>query len=224
VTTGAPGVRSFDGMDTIGHLITVAAASPWALALVALFLLIDGFFPFVPGETLVVGAAAATAASGGSVWLVLAVAAPAALAGDLIAYHLGRRLGVERWGAPRHPRLARAFQFAKRRLEASPASILMTAKFLPFVRVAVSMTAGAIRMPMRRYFPLAVASVTFYTAFHVAIAALIGSAAFALLGNPLVAMGVAIGFGVVAGLLVDLVARAVRARFRRTAVVAAVAA
>lgn len=223
MTTPASGIRNFVGMD-FGHLITLAIASPWSLALVALFLIIDGFFPFVPGETFVVAAAAAAAAAGGSVWLVLAVAVPAALAGDLIAYHLGRRLGVERWITPKRPRLARAFRFAQRRLEASPASILITAKFLPFVRVAVSMTAGAGRMPMRRYFPLAVTSVTIYTAFHVAIAALVGSAAFAVLGNPLIAMGIAIAFGVLSGILVDLIAKAVRARFRRTATVAAVAA
>ncbi|WP_344774337.1 DedA family protein [Gryllotalpicola kribbensis] len=208
-------------MDTVGHLVTLAAASPWALALVALALVIDGFFPFVPGETLVVATAAAAAAGGGSPWLVLAVAAPAALAGDLIAYHLGRRLGIERWVTPKRPRLARAFGSAQRRLELNPASILLTAKFLPFVRVAVSMTAGAGRMPMRRYFPLAVASVTLYTGFHVALGAVVGSAAFALLGNPLIALAVSIAVGFAAGVLIDLAMRVVRARFRRPVVAAA---
>ena len=217
MTTGADGIRNFDHMDTIGHLITLAAASPWALALLALALLIDGFFPFVPGETLVVATAAATVASGGSPWLVLAAAVPAALAGDLIAYHLGRRLGIERWINPKRPRLARAFGYAQRRLDASPASILLTAKFVPFARVAVSMTAGAGRMPLRRYLPLAVASVTLYTGFHLALGALVGSAAFALLGNPLVALGVSVAVGLLAGVLIDVVVRGVRARFRRPA-------
>ncbi|WP_344792453.1 DedA family protein [Gryllotalpicola daejeonensis] len=210
-------------MDTIGHLITLAAASPWALALVALALVIDGFFPFVPGETLVVATSAAMAAAGGSPWLVLAVAVPAALAGDLIAFHLGRRLGIERWITPKRPRLARAFHYAQRRLEVSPASILLTAKFVPFARVAVSMTAGAGRMPMRRYLPLAATSVTLYTGLHVAIGVLVGSAAFALLGNPVIALAASIAAGLLTGVAIDLLVRAVRARFRRP-VVAAVAA
>jgi membrane-associated protein len=221
VTTAAGILRSVDDMDTIGHLVTLAAASPWALALVALVLVIDGFFPFVPGETLVVATAAAATAAGGSPWLVLAVAAPAALAGDLIAYRIGHRLGIERWLSPRRPRLAKAFGHAKRRLDASPASILLTAKFLPFVRVAVSMTAGAGRMPFRRYFPLALASVTLYTGFHVALGALVGSAAFALLGNPLIALAVSVAVGLAVGVVIDLLVRVGRARFRRPMAVAA---
>jgi membrane protein DedA with SNARE-associated domain len=216
VTTAAGGIRNFDHMDTIGHLVTLAAASPWALALVALALVIDGFFPFVPGESLVVATAAATAAAGGTPWLVLAVAVPAALVGDLIAYRLGRRLGVERWITPRRPRLAKAFGYAQHRLEVSPASILLTAKFLPFVRVAVSMTAGAGRMPFRRYFPLAVASVSLYTGFHLVLGVVVGSAAFAVLGNPLIALAVSIAVGLAVGVLIDLAVRGVRAvRARR---------
>jgi membrane protein DedA with SNARE-associated domain len=199
-------------MDTIGHLVALAAASPWGLALVALALVIDGFFPFVPGETLVVATSAAAAAAGGSPWLVLAVAIPAALAGDLIAYHLGRRLGIERWATARHPRLARAFGYARRRLDENPGSILLTAKFIPFVRVAVSMTAGAGRMPFRRYLPLALASVALYTGFHVALGALVGSAAFALLGNPLIALLVSIAVGLGTGVLIDRLGSALRAR------------
>ncbi|HEY0248846.1 MAG TPA: DedA family protein [Gryllotalpicola sp.] len=200
-------------MQTIEQLAGILAASPWALALVALALVIDGFFPFIPGETLVVAVAAGTAAAGGNPWLVFAVAVPAALAGDLIAYHLGRRLGVARWVSPRRPRLTAAFAQAERRLAENPASILLTAKFIPFVRVAVTMTAGAGRMPFRSYLPLAVASVTLYTGFHVAMGALVGTAAGALLGNPLVALAVSIGMGAVVGALVDVAGKAVR-RYR----------
>lgn len=199
-------------MDTIGHLVAFAAASPWGLAVVALALIVDGFFPFVPGETLVVATASAAVAAGGSPWLVLAAAIPAALAGDLIAYRLGRRLGIERWATARHPRLARAFGYARRRLDENPGSILLTAKFIPFVRVAVSMTAGAGRMPLRRYLPLAVASVVLYTGFHVALGALVGSAAFALLGNPVVALLASVGVGLLTGVLVDRIGAAVRSR------------
>lgn len=194
-------------MDTIGHLVGIAAASPWALALMAAVLIVDGFFPFVPGEMLVVAVASAAGAAGHSPLVVLAAAVPAALAGDLIAYHLGRKLGIERWANARHPKVARAFAYSRRRLAARPASMLLTAKFVPFVRVAVTMTAGAGRMPLRRYVPLALASVTLYAGFHVAVGALVGSAAFGLLGNPLVALLVSLAVGLGVGALVDVLTR-----------------
>ena len=196
----------------IGHLVGIAAASPWALALMAAVLIVDGFFPFVPGETLVVAVAAAAGAAGHNPLIALAVAILAAFAGDLIAYHLGRRLGVERWAAGRHPRIASAFGYARRRLDANPGSILLTAKFIPFVRVAVTMTAGSGRMPLRRYVPLALASVTLYTAFHVAIGALVGTATVAVLGNPLIALLVSLGVGLAAGALVDVATKAFHRR------------
>jgi membrane-associated protein len=204
-------------MDSIGHLVGIAAASPWALALVALALVIDGFFPFVPGEMLVVAAASAAAAAGHNPLVVLAVAIPAALAGDLIAYHLGRRLGIERWAGDRHPKLARAFAYSRRRLETSPASMLLTAKFLPFVRVAATMTAGAGRMPLRRYVPLALASVTLYTGLNLAVGALVGSASFGILGNPLVSLGVSLAVGLGVGLAVDGITRLLSRRRRAAA-------
>lgn len=193
-------------MAFIGHLIALAAASPWALALVALVLVIDGFFPFLPGETLVVAAAAA----GANPWLLLAVSVAAALAGDLLAFHIGRRLGVDRWISAKRPRLSKAFLTARRRLATDPASILITAKFMPFVRVAVSMTAGASGMSRRRYVPLALASVGLYTGFHVALGALVGTAAGSVLGNPLIALLVSVAVGFAVGAVIDLV----RKRFR----------
>jgi len=194
-------------MDSIGHLVGIAAASPWALALMAAALVVDGFFPFIPGEMLVVAVASAAAAAGHNPLVVLAAAIPAALAGDLVAYHLGRRLGIERWADGRHPKLARAFAYSRRRLDASPASMLLTAKFVPFVRVAATMTAGSARMPLRRYVPLALASVSLYTGFNLAVGALVGSAAFGLLGDPLVALGVSLVVGLGAGIGVDALTR-----------------
>jgi membrane protein DedA with SNARE-associated domain len=209
-------------MDIIGHLVGLAAASPWALALMAAALVIDGFFPFIPGEMLVVAVASAAAAAGHNPLVVLAAAIPAALAGDLVAYRLGRRLGIDRWSTARHPRVARAFAYSRRRLEASPASMLLTAKFVPIVRVAATMTAGSTRMPLRRYVPLALASVTLYTGFNLAIGAVVGSAA-GVLGNPLVALIASLAVGLGAGVGVDALMRtfARRRAARATALPAA---
>jgi membrane protein DedA with SNARE-associated domain len=199
-------------MDTIGHLIGLAAASPWALALLGVVLVIDGFFPFVPGETLVVATAAALGAGGGDPWIVLAVAVPAALAGDVVAYHLGRHLGLDRWIGRRGGRVAAAFERARRRLAENPAPFLLTGKFIPFVRAAVPMAAGANRMPLRRYLPLAAASVTIYAGMHVAIGALVGTAAGAVLGNPLISLGISLAVGLALGLVIDRVGKRLGAR------------
>ncbi|MFC4243000.1 DedA family protein [Gryllotalpicola reticulitermitis] len=217
MTTPARGIRTFEDMDTIGHLVGIAAASPWALALMAAALIVDGFFPFIPGEMLVVAVASAATAAGHNPLVVLAVAIPAALAGDLIAYQLGRRLGIERWAGSRHPKLARAFAYSRSRLESRPASTLLTAKFLPFVRVAATMTAGAARMPVRRYVPVALTSVTLYTGFNLAVGALVGSASFGLLANPLVSLGVSLVIGLAVGIGVDGLMRLFTRRGARAA-------
>jgi membrane protein DedA with SNARE-associated domain len=198
-------------MDFTGHLLGLLTASPWALAALAALLIVDGFFPFVPGETLVVGVSAATAAAGGNPWPLLAVAVPASLAGDLIAYGLGRRIRLAEWRVMRRPKAAAVFAYVRRRLDQSPASILLTAKFVPVVRSVVPMTAGAGRMPLRRYLPLTVVSVTAYTAFHVAV----GAAAAAWLPNPAIALVSGVVVAALFGTVLDLVAKCAPPRGQR---------
>ena len=194
-------------------VVFALASSPWALLVMAGILVIDGFFPFVPGETAVVTLATLGATGHGpSPWAVLGVAVAATMAGDAIAFVIGRRLGTRRWAWMRRPRAAAAFAWASQGLLRRPALFLMAAKFVPFVRVAVTMTAGAGGLPVRSYLPISFAASTVYTAYHVLIA-LIAGATFA--ANPLLGALAGIVLVVLLGCVFELLGRASRLRRER---------
>lgn len=190
-------------MTELTDFLSALAASPWAYLVMAGILIVDGFFPFVPGETGVVTLAALGASGHGpQVWLVLVVAIIATMIGDAIAFLIGRRVGVDRWAWMRRPRIARAFAWASAGLLRRPTLFLMIAKFVPFARVAVTMTAGAGGLPVRRYLPISLAASTIYTAYHVVIAVVAGHS-FASM--PLLGAAVAIVAVIVFGVLFEMI-------------------
>ena len=201
-------------MNLVDVLIGIAA-SPWAYVLLAALLIVDGFFPFVPGETAVVALASLSAAGHGPpVWLVLAVAIIASTAGDAVAFANGNRLGTTRWKWMRRPRLVAMFRWAEQGLVRRPALFLVSAKFVPVARVAVTMTAGSSRLPFVRYLPIALLASAAYTTYHVMVAVFAGSL---FRSNPLIAVVVAIATVIVIGTIVELVGRATRRRRERRA-------
>jgi membrane-associated protein len=203
-------------MDVLTHFVLAIAGSPWAYVVLAGLLIVDGFFPFVPGETLVVTLAVLSAtAHGPNLWIVLGVAIVASTIGDAIAFAIGRRVGVSRWNWMRRRRVAAALAWAHRGFVRRPATLMLTAKFVPVARVAVTMTAGATGFPVRRYVVLAVTASAIYTAFHVTVGALAGSW---MADTPLLAVGVGMASVFVLGFLIDTIARAVRNSGRQRAV------
>lgn len=106
------------GVDILNDLILQAIASPWLYAVLFAVTVIDGFFPPVPSETVLVAAAAVAASTGdGDIVLLGAVAALGAAIGDNIAFLIGRRLGTTRFAWMRRPRVAAAFAYAQRALD-----------------------------------------------------------------------------------------------------------
>ena len=187
------------------NLILQIGSSPWAYVVMAAILIVDGFFPFVPGETGVVTLSTLVAASGGSLlWLVLVVAVAATMVGDAIAFLIGRKVGLERWRWMRGPRMSAIFARASIGLNRRPGLYLVGAKFLPFVRVAVTMTAGASGLAVRRYLPRSFVASTIYTLYHVGVGA---AAGFWFPVNPLVAALIAIATVFALGFVFDAIAR-----------------
>jgi membrane-associated protein len=191
--------------DVILHL----AHTPWAYLVMAGILIVDGFFPFVPGETAVVTLSTVAAAGGGDrLWLVLTVAVAATMVGDAISFFVGRRIGLERWGWMRGPTMTAAFARAGAGLDKRPGAYLIGAKFLPFVRVAVTMTAGASGLTVRRYLPRSFVASVIYTLYHVAVGA---AAGFWFPINPILAALIAIAVVFAIGFALDRVDRMRRA-------------
>jgi membrane protein DedA with SNARE-associated domain len=189
----------------IENLILAIGSTPWAYLVMATILVVDGFFPFVPGETAVVTLSTLVAAGGGQLlWLVLGVAVAATMVGDAISFIVGRRVGLDRWRWMRGPRVSGIFERASVGLNRRPGLYLVGAKFLPFVRVAVTMTAGASGLELRRYLPRSFVASTIYTLYHVAIGA---AAGFWFAVNPLIAALVAVAVVFVLGFGFDGIAR-----------------
>ena len=114
--------------------------------------LLVGFF--LPGDSLLfaVGVLVAAGALAYPLWLVVLLAAVAAVLGDQVGYLLGRRFGprvFSRSGSrvldPRHAERAQAF-FAQH----GPKAVIL-ARFVPVVRTFTPTVAGVGRMSRRRF-------------------------------------------------------------------------
>jgi membrane protein DedA with SNARE-associated domain len=191
-------------VDVINELILQTVASPWLFVVLLAVTIVDGFFPPVPSETVLV-AAAAVLASTGDVWALLPlglVAALGATIGDNIAFTLGRRLGTTRWAWMRRPVIARAFAQAERALANRSAALILGARYIPVGRVAVNMSVGALRFPWRRFVPLSIVAGISWSALSLAIGLLAGSW---VRDQPLVSAGIGIAVALVIGLVIDRV-------------------
>ena len=198
-------------MDVINELILQTVASPWLYVVLLAVTVVDGFFPPVPSETVLV-AASAVLASTGELWALVPlglIAALGAAIGDNIAFALGRRLGTTRWTWMRRPRVAAAFTHAERALEQHSAALILGARYIPVGRVAVNMSAGALRFSWRRFLPLSVVAGISWSALSLAIGLLAGSW---VKEQPLLGAGIGIAVALVIGLVIDRVTAARRRR------------
>jgi membrane protein DedA with SNARE-associated domain len=179
------------------------AGSPLIFLALYLFAVIDGFFPPIPSESLVIALASLSVASGTpSLWLVVLVAAAGAFTGDQIAYTIGSRVDVRSLRIFRSAKAQGALDWANRALTERGASFIIAGRYIPVGRVAVNMTAGALHYRRRKFVGLdIIASITWAI-----YASAIGVGAGRVLeGHPIVAILVGVAGGMVIGLLVDAV-------------------
>ena len=195
----------------VEELLTEIAHSPWALPLLFALVLGDAFLVVVPGEAAVTALGALAVSEGRpALAAIVLVAAAAALAGDGACYLVGRTIGLQRWRWMRAPRSQAAFAWARLRLERRAALVLFTARFIPFARLAVNLTAGATRLPAPRYLAVAALAALAWALYQ----ALVGAVVATLVpGGPVAAVVVSVAVAVGLGLAVDAVlARRLRAR------------
>ena len=193
-------------MDFFIDLLPALVSSPWLLLVVLAVCIIDGFFPPVPSETTVVAVLTASIAVGASpLWIaaITAAAALGAIAGDSIAYALGRRIGAERLARSRRPTIRKVTAWVAGRVHASPAVLILVGRYIPGGRVAVNMLAGSAHLRYRRFLVFSVIAGVSWAIMTTAIASL--SAAW--LGHPLWSALLGIAVMLVLGLIIDLVAR-----------------
>jgi membrane-associated protein len=177
--------------EAIVVLIEGALSSPWGLLALTAVAAVDGFFPVVPSESLVVTAGVFAAGGDQSVLLVIGAAALGAFTGDHVSYFVGRRAGDRLAGRLRAgTRRAAAYAWAARILAERGATVIVVARYVPGGRTAVTLTAGAVHHPLSSFSLFdAIAAVSWGT--YAALVGYLGGAAFE--GEPL--KGVLLGLG-----------------------------
>ncbi|PQZ61287.1 hypothetical protein CQ040_00580 [Microbacterium sp. MYb54] len=189
-------------------LLTESLTSPWSLVLMSVLVVGDAFFVVVPGEVAVTALGALSVTSGSPpLWAVVACAAAAATVGDACCYLIGRLVGTERWRWMRTPRVQQALGWARNRLDGGMATVLFTARFVPFARLAINLVAGASRIHPPRYLALVAIAATGWALYQAAVGATVAAI---LPGGPLVAVPVSILLAVGLGVLIDLCVRRTR--------------
>lgn len=191
------------------QLIRDAAAQWWVLPLTTALCLLDGIVPVFPSESVIVGLAAIVHDGHpfplGALW---AAGFVGAFLGDTTAYLIGRGVGVERWGWMRTGRIRASVELARRNLGTHGALLLFTARFIPGGRVAVNLTAGAVRYPLPRFLALDLVSTMLWAAYSIMVARLTAG----WLDNALLQIALSVTGAALVGFAVD---RGVKALLRR---------
>lgn len=178
--------------------------SLWIYPGVFVLSVIDGFFPVVPSESVIIATATASLQTGSPILvLIFLCGAVGAWCGDQIAYLIGSRADVRRWRIFKRDRWRRALDWGETQLEKRGPTFIIAARFVPMGRVVVNLSAGALRFPHRRFMGLDAIAVTIWAAWSIAL----GTAAGALFpeDNLLLSIAVGVTAGVVLGFFVDKV-------------------
>jgi len=126
----------------------------WGLWVVfgVVFLEVAGL-PFIPGETVLITAAALASQGHGNIVAIIVVASAAAILGALFSYVVGRRWGREalnRW--PRFERASRkGIDRSQDFFDRHGGKAVFLGRFVPVVRATLGWMAGIARMPFWRF-------------------------------------------------------------------------
>ena len=183
----------------LDHLMPLVS-SPWLYVLVFAAVAVDGFLPVVPSEALVIGAGALSATGSPHLVALAAAAVAGGMAGDRVAYLLGRRASRR----ITHGKLAVAKERAERALLRHGGAAILVGRFLPCGRTATAMTAGSLSLARGRFRLYSGLASAAWAAFSIGLGRL-GSATFA--ETPLLGAVFGVALGLLVGGLHALVER-----------------
>lgn len=119
------------------------SAEWWFLVVILVIAFLDSVIPVVPSETTVILGGVAAGAGDQSLPLVILCGALGAFLGDNTAYLIGRRFTplIQRRAAT-HPKTAKRLQWARDQIRRRGGLLLITARFIPGGRTALTITSG----------------------------------------------------------------------------------
>lgn len=170
--------------------------------------LIDGFFPVVPSDAVLVGSATAWQQSGNGflewgnplLWLILLSAIAGGWCGDQIAYLIGSKVDVRKLRIFRNPRGQATLDWTEHALEKRGTAFIIAGRFIPWGRIAVNLSAGALKFPHRRFMGVDLVGVSLWATWSVALGTVAGSI---FDDNLLLSIAIGVVGGIALGLLVD---------------------
>jgi membrane-associated protein len=147
------------------------SAEWWFLLVILGIAFFDSIIPIVPSETTVILGGVAAGAGDQSLILVILFGALGAFLGDNTAYLIGRRFApwIQRRAETR-PKSAARLEWARDQIKKRGGLLLITARFIPGGRTALTLSSGITHQPWRWF------------AAWVAVAALIWATYAAVLG------------------------------------------
>lgn len=145
--------EAFELVNSLLDWLDTFSSSPWFYLVIFVIALLDSIIPVVPSETTVIIGGIAAGQGNLSIVLVLLLGATGAWVGDTSAYLIGRRSGalISRWffrGEKGADRLLRAGEQIRKR----GGLLLITARFIPGGRTALTFTCGLTRQPFWSWF------------------------------------------------------------------------
>ncbi len=130
----------------------VSEASGWAYGIVFLLAFLDVLVPVVPSEASVITAGVVASAGGLYLPLIIVAAACGAFLGDNAAYLLGRRFGTRATNRfLRGGKGKKTLDWAERQLTQRGGELIVVSRFIPAGRTAVTLAAGTLAFPWRRF-------------------------------------------------------------------------
>jgi membrane protein DedA with SNARE-associated domain len=134
------------------RLVDLVSGAWWSYPLVFAVSYLDAIIPIVPSETIVITAGVLSSSGDMSLPLVIMFAAAGAFLGDNTAYLIGRHFGEpikRRFFSS--DKAKKRLGWADRQLVERGGEIIVVARFIPGGRTAVTLSAGGLKMPWRRF-------------------------------------------------------------------------
>ena len=173
------------------------------LAIIFAVAYLDSVVPIVPSETMVIIGGVAAGRGDQLLIAVIAAGAVGAFLGDTTAYLIGNRMTgfIERRAADR-PKLRRRLDWASEQIQIRGGLLLITARFIPGGRTALTITSGITAQP-RGWFMGWVAVAGLIWASYAALLGYVGGQAFQ--DNHTLAFLVAFGAALAVTVLIEAI-------------------
>ena len=169
---------SGDGIvSQLTNWLVDTSSANWFIAVIFIIALLDSVVPVVPSETTVIIGGVAAGAGDQNLLLVIVAGAIGAFIGDNLAYLIGRSFhGPIARRAERKPSTQRRLDWAANQVRERGGLLLVTARFIPGGRTALTISCGLTQQPHRWFVKWVALAVTIWATYAAVLGAIFGRA------------------------------------------------